>query len=241
MIVVAFIAILIIIGLFAYYRQLARGRDGRRKADLATWQNLLEDYVNDEVCYPEGLICGVVQPGTTLSGYVTEVPCDPINNTQFNYLFTYETGAGCRKWYKIYSKLENESDPIIARVGCEGGCGPSNNYNYWVGSANVADVNPLPGEFWPDIPGGPEPTPSPPPGETPSPLPTPSPSPSGSPFPNGSPPPVLPPSEVCMSDGEPVCLFAGCGPGECCGSCCDYNEYRCDKEINKCVYDPLCE
>ena len=152
MIVVAIIGVFLVIALWAYRLQLLKGRDARRKADLATWQNLLEDYANDSVCYPEGMIaCGSTQ-GEFFEGYLSDIPCDPINNIHYNYMYTFDEGSGCNKWYKIYTKLENENDPIIAKVGCEGGCGPGGNYNYWVGSSNVTEVAQLPGEFWVYIP-----------------------------------------------------------------------------------------
>jgi type II secretory pathway pseudopilin PulG len=244
-IIVAILMVLLTVCLVFFYQQLAKGRDGKRKADLAQWQNVLEDYINDAVCYPEGLVCGVIREDSVLKGYITEIPCDPVDNSQYNYLFTYSVGEDCNKWYKIYTKLENEGDPVIAQVGCGNGCGPERHYNYWVGSANVTEVAPLPNEFWPDIPGEPEnggvpsPIPSEPP---PTSLPSPTPSPTASPEPLPSiPPEAIPPSSTCLSDGEPTCLFHGCGPGECCGSCCDYNTYTCDEEINMCVPDPLCE
>lgn len=256
MIVVAIIGIMILIGIWAYRLQLLKGRDARRKADLARWQRMLEDYINDSVCYPEGVICGPTI-GRSFESYLSEIPCDPINSTQYNYMYTYESGEGCNKWYKVYAKLENEKDHIITQVGCEGGCGPSNNYNYWVGSPNVTEVAQLPNEFWPDIPGAsppPDGAPSAPPGSTPSPSPggIPSPSPGGT-SPPGASPTVTPspspdgpfPSEtdpICKNDGIPVCIW------DVCKTCCpDYAPYYCDQggtpedpSDDKCIYNPSC-
>lgn len=246
MIVVAIILILLLIGIWAYRLQLLKGRDARRKANLAEWQRMLEDYINDSVCYPEGVVCGSTT-GKSFEGYLSEIPCDPLDNTNYNYMYTYVVGPGCNKWYKIYTKLENENDPIIGQMDCEGGCGPSDNYNYWIGSPNVTEVAQLPGEFWPDIPGVPEPSPSEPsqPGPSPSELPTPSPSalPGPSPSAGGPLPPITDPQN-CFNDGDPICLF-NCTSDEptypnCCGSCCGPGGYRCDKEINKCILDPVC-
>lgn len=241
MIVVAIIGMMVLIGIWAYRLQLLKGRDARRKANLAQWQKLLEDYINDNICYPEGLICGPTLT-TALEGYLSEIPCDPINSLNYNYMYTYEMGQGCNKWYKIYTKLENEKDPIIAKVGCKGGCGPSNNYNYWVGSPNVTEVARLPNEFWPSIPGAPES-----PGETTGPGSSIGPSAPPGPIPSPSPGEPSPPQTDpvnCFNQGSPVCLFE-CAPGQpnfpaCCGSCCLNNSYRCDKSLNKCILDPGC-
>lgn len=150
--VVVIIAILILIGIWAYRQQLAKGRDGLRKADLAKMQRVLEDYLNDHSCYPDSfLTCGSTA-GTEFEGYIAEIPCDPVNSPYYHYLYTYNTVTECPKWYKIYTKLENESDEVILQVGCEGGCGPSDNYSYWAASPNVTEVDQLENEYWPDIP-----------------------------------------------------------------------------------------
>ncbi|HUV43043.1 MAG TPA: prepilin-type N-terminal cleavage/methylation domain-containing protein [Patescibacteria group bacterium] len=244
MIVVAIIAIFLLIALWAYRLQLLKGRDARRKADLATWQNLLEDYANDSVCYPEGMVvCGPTQ-GEFFEGYLSEIPCDPLNNVYYNYMYTFEEGSGCNKWYKIYTKLENENDPIIAKVGCDsnvdcpsGGCGPGCNYNYWVSSPNVTEVARLPGEFWVYIPGE-----EPPPGETP-----PGEEPSEEPPPGEFPPEIpLEAIPTCKTvEGTPWCWK------EICRSCCPdtYSPYYyfCDKgdspgpEDDKCILDLACK
>jgi len=141
LIVTTIIALFILVAIFAYQLQLAKGRDARRKADLDKLQNVLEDYLNDEVCYPEpgeiltdGKICK-----KPFAPYLSSLPCDPINNIYYNYFYSYDSTKTCKGWYKIYTKLENTKDPIIAKVGCggsdecpSGGCGPSCNYNYWV-------------------------------------------------------------------------------------------------------------
>lgn len=249
MIVVAIIGMMVLIGIWAYRLQLLKGRDARRKANLAQWQKMLEDYINDNVCYPEGVVCGSTS-GTSFEGYLSELPCDPLNNVNYNYMYTYETGAGCNKWHKIYTKLENEKDPIIAQVGCKsnsscpnGGCGPSCNYNYWIGSPNVTEVAQLPNEFWPDIPGSPGG-----PGASQETSP-----PSGSASITPSQPPLPSASAPIPLETDPICkiLFiiphcnVNCVPGEpnypgCCGACCASNDYRCDASLNKCIYDPVC-
>ncbi len=250
MIVVAIIAVLILVGILAYQQSLLKGRDAKRKSDLAKWQRMLEDYINDSVCYPEGMACGSTA-GKSFEGYLSEIPCDPINNIQYNYLYTYEEGSGCNKYFKVFARLESEKDPIITQLGCDsseecpsGGCGPECHYNYWVGSPNVTEFAQLPDEFWPDIPdgnGGNGGLPTPSPGTTPTPSPgtTPTPSLAPSPSPGGSPPPETEP--ICLDDGVPYCIW------DVCGSCCPSPNYLCDTGgtpedpyDDRCVLDPEC-
>lgn len=144
LIVLTFLSVLILAFIFTSRQQLAKGRDGKRKADLNKSQKILEDYLNDNGCYPD-------------SFEDVEEPTDPLNNTFYNYFYSYDSGEPCKSWYKIYAKLENENDPIIEEVGCADGCGPSANYKYWVSSPNMADVSQQLGEdWWPPI--GPTPT-----------------------------------------------------------------------------------
>jgi len=178
LIVVATIGILGAMAIFAARLQIAKGRDGRRKADLAKIQKALEDYLNDEGCYPTTL--------DALAGYISEVPKDPINNTYYNYFYSYNGWEACKSWYKIYAKLENTKDPIIKKVGCVTGCGPSRNYNYWVASPNMNKVEQIVDaeNWWPTISGV-----TPPPSVTTSPIPTLTPTPTLS----LSPTPTFPP------------------------------------------------
>lgn len=173
LVVLAILSILILAGVSTYRTQLAKGRDGKRKADLNKIQKALEDYMNDEDCYPSDFSCSA-----SFTPYLKQVPCDPINNDNFNYFYSYDDGTTCKKWYKIYTKLENINDPIIAKVGCAPpvGCGPSGNYNYWVSSPNMNQVAQLsPGElWWPEIGGETqeqvEATPTPVPASSPTPT-----------------------------------------------------------------------
>ena len=197
MIVVTILAVLILIGIWAYHKQIVKGRDAKRKTDLDKLQNVMEDYLSDAVCYPDELY------GTELIGYVSEVPRDPINNIFYNYFYSYDENLGCKPWYKIYTKLENEKDPIIEEFGCGpnaecpgGGCGPSCNYNYWVASTNIAEPTQItPAENWwgsvgiptPTPPGGPTVTPTPTGTPTATPTPTGMPTSTPTPTPDGCP------------------------------------------------------
>lgn len=129
LVVLAILAILIVLVLFSFrpQLQLAKGRDARRKADLSLLKNKLDDYYNDRGRYPTSLDC----KKDSLSPYLSSIPRDPRGDC-----YTYEVDT-TGQWYKIYAKLDNISDPIIASLGCQNGCGPLGN-NYGVSSSNVS-------------------------------------------------------------------------------------------------------
>lgn len=137
LIVVVVLGILMSVILVAFKpsTQLAKARDAKRKGDLQKLKNPMEDYYNDNKCYPtEGAMnCKLPgnNPGSGLQPYWSKVPCDPNTNTPYVYI-----SPNCNTYY-IYTKLENASDVDIAEVGCSLGCGPGYQYNYGVSSSNV--------------------------------------------------------------------------------------------------------
>lgn len=133
LIVVGIIAALATIALvFMGNTQIFKGRDARRKGDIKKIQVALEEYSNDNDCYPQAseVVCG----GDGLSPYMDKIACDP--QTQESYLYEPQTGA-CPAWYRIYGNLENKNDTIIEKLGCQTGCGPGGAYNYWAASPNA--------------------------------------------------------------------------------------------------------
>lgn len=131
LIVIAIVAMLITIGLWAYRFQLLKGRDARRKADLNKLGKVFEDYYNDYNCYPE-------RPDQLVPDYLSEFPDDPVTREPYEF-----STDGCGA-YRVYAKLDWEQDPAIAEAGCESGCGPGGGttggtcaYNYGVCSSNV--------------------------------------------------------------------------------------------------------
>lgn len=149
LIATAIIGILSIMAFWGFKYQLAKARDAQRKNDLEKMQKALEDYMNDKGCYPNP---DEIRCGATFTPYLKTIPCDPLNNSWYNYFYSYDDRETCKSWYKIYVKLENNKDPIIEKVGCGQGCGPSGNYNYWVSSPNMNEVAQTPGEdWWPPI------------------------------------------------------------------------------------------
>lgn len=219
--VVAILAILITMSIFTFMTQLTKGRDARRKADLEKMKTVLEDYLNDSSCYPADLPFG-----GDFTPYLSQLPADPLDNTYYNYFYSYDGSPGvvCKSWYKIYAKLENTADPIIIKVGCRestecplGGCGPSCNYNYWVSSPNMNKVNQiLPAEnWWTAIPTS-WPTSPPLPTNTPPIVSTPTPTsiPAG---PTSTPPPAGGPTSTPAPTPTPGGFFGfyGCKEGDC--------------------------
>jgi len=154
LIVVAIVAILILLVMWAFYLQAMKGRDAKRKADLTKVQKILEDYYNDNDCYPDTLACN-----NALLPYLSSVPCDPINDGQNHiYFYSVSSQATCKRWYKIFTTLEYQKDPIIKKIGCTfATCG---NFNYVVASANVETLVQQPGEVPPTGGGGASPTPT---------------------------------------------------------------------------------
>jgi len=225
LIVIAVVGILAAMALFAARLQIAKGRDARRKADLAKIQKALEDYMNDEGCYPDSLNLRVC--GQDFKPYLSSLPCDPINNNLFNYFYSYNNQEPCKSWYKIYARLEYTKDPVIQKVGCgvggaagcpNGGCGPGCNYNYWVASPNMNKVEQIVGaeDWWPEIS---EVTPPPTVTATPIPTLTPTPTLSLTPTPTPTfPPGVTPTSTPTVSPtptSPPKGNFYGCFSGVC--------------------------
>ncbi len=110
--------------------QVARSRDARRKADLERIKISFEDYYNDEGCYPPPEVLADCR-GSSFQPYLAIIPCDPLSGEP--YLYIPLEGQAC-KGYRVYAKLEDLTDPVIAELGCEGelGCGVGGGYNYGI-------------------------------------------------------------------------------------------------------------
>ncbi len=189
LIVVTIVGMLTLLAIWAFHLQIMKGRDAKRKADLAKLQTTLEDYLNDNDCYPASLECN-----QDFLPYLSAVPCDPVNSRENIYYYSVSQEGVCKRWYKIFTTLENKKDPIIEKIGCTPStCGP---FNYLVASANVEILVQQLGEIYPPAPSGvPLPTPtSPPSGLTPTPTPTQGPTPTATPTPTGGPTPTSTPT-----------------------------------------------
>lgn len=120
--VVVAILLLVLIAVFRVFRvDVNRGRDAERKSDLRDIKLAFEDYYNDHGAYPpEAYLANC--DGDALRPYLRLVPCDP--NTGEPYLYIPYPGGGDNSGgYRVLSILTDHSDPIIAQLGCENGCG----------------------------------------------------------------------------------------------------------------------
>lgn len=140
LIVTAVAGILLFMLIFTTFKQVSKGRDGRRKADLDKIKIAFEDYFNDNNCYPQpeqwlAMECG----GDEFKPYLDSIPCDPLSKS--HYLYLPAEGGVC-KGYRVLVKLENSNDPAIATVGClsETGCGYPDDASYNYGIAQGVPV-----------------------------------------------------------------------------------------------------
>jgi Tfp pilus assembly protein PilE len=140
-IIVAIIALLSVLFLFVYQKQLAKARDAQRKDDLERLKVAFEDYYNDNGCYPPPEVMMDCNQDS-LAPYINEIPCDPKTGEFYKFFSLY--GNTCRG-YKILTNLEIEDDPGIERIGCDFdlGCGweghPEYNYGIVMGDGMLSD------------------------------------------------------------------------------------------------------
>lgn len=131
LVVVAIIAILIALIASSFIRQIAKGNDSKRKADLNRIKISLEEFEKDHNCYPDPYTmttCGS-DVNIAVHPYLSNVPCDPISKTAY----FYETdGLTCPRWFRIYTTLQNTKDTqLVPNIG------PGNIYSYYVSSDNA--------------------------------------------------------------------------------------------------------
>jgi len=152
LVVVTIIAILAMIVMMNYQRQIARANDTKRKADLERLKNAFEDYYNDNFCYPDQESmntqsnCG----SAFLSPYIEKMPCDPITKDPYLYMPLNDAAGDMCGGYRLLTTLEDWSDTAITTAGCSNnpdyGCGFSSpRYNYGIamgGSIALPGFNP---------------------------------------------------------------------------------------------------
>lgn len=126
LVIVAIIALLAILGIGVYLRQVAKGNDSRRKGEMKRITVAVEEYEKDNNCYPKVIVCGD-SPDQEIYPYLHNIPCDPVTHQSY----AYEPGppASCPSWYRVYSKLQNLGDTQIV-----GAIGPGSAYNFYMGS-----------------------------------------------------------------------------------------------------------
>ncbi len=172
LVIVGILAVLVVAFfiLFNPMQQIGKSWDSKRKKELDTLRKVLEDYYNDKNCYPKATeicydattnspnpridsngkqacschICGKQTPQKSLSPYINAIACDP-QYPQKKYLYDFDcTNNGqCPQWFRIYTELSNSTDPAIAEVGCQAGCGPQTSliYNFGYPSTNIGLEN----------------------------------------------------------------------------------------------------
>ncbi len=139
--------------------QIEKSWDSKKKHELKTMQQSFEDFYNDKNCYPKPTevcynstqplgdgtstcnICGNNSGSPDFSPYLNTLPCDPQSPAK-EYLYQVND-QDCPSWYRIYTKLNNSSDPAITEAGCENGCGTAGStpadysYSYGLSSPNT--------------------------------------------------------------------------------------------------------
>jgi len=126
LIVIAIIMLLLVFIGLNFSGDIAKANDAKRKNDLYTLHNAIEEYNTDHGAFPpENLVatCG----GAGLQPYIKQVPCDPAKNLPYGYFISPSTGG-----YRVCAILQDTTDPAIAAMSCSGpeGCGVSGGYNY---------------------------------------------------------------------------------------------------------------
>lgn len=159
LITVSVVGLLAVLVMGNYLLQLRKGRDGERKAHMDRMRVAFEEYMGDKDCYP-------TQVSDLVPSYLKQVPLDPASDSTLLYDID-TTNPTCPRWYRLFSKLENEADPDKAKLGCQYGCGPTASFlsfDYYVASPNA----PKPVFASAPVGGGGG---GPPPGSTPTPTP----------------------------------------------------------------------
>ncbi len=130
LIVVAILTILMIMALTMLPKQMQKARDATRKSDLQKIKRAFEHYYNDNGCYPASDVlenCGGKSPVKhSLSPYLQDIPCDPSDGSYYLYApYDKQGGSNTCDGYRVWTKLEEDDDPEISNLNCDGsyGCG----------------------------------------------------------------------------------------------------------------------
>lgn len=143
LIAITIIAILIGVGTVSWTKSQEKARDGKRKSDLKTIQQALEDYFRVNLYYPAAPAtstwCKVINSSTTpaakdalVPAYLQQLPTDPSAGNQSDTSGDYLYKKLDRNKYELYAKLESQTDPD--RTGPDSPCAGYSGYNYKVTS-----------------------------------------------------------------------------------------------------------
>lgn len=143
LIVVAIIALLLILSFVVYSSQIQKARDAKSKSNIERIQIALEEFEKDNNCYPAGIpACGINDPEGSFGNYLSKIPCTPNTDNEGYFYYADPDGEVCRSWYWMFTVLEYEDDPEIENIGCQNGCGPTDDeealtFNYYESSPNA--------------------------------------------------------------------------------------------------------
>ncbi len=216
-IVMTIVVVLATTFLMNYLAQIRKANDGRRRRDLYELQRAMEDYYNDNGCYPQGEDLLKLQhcDSHDFRPWLNSVPCDPRSHQPYKIIVEDDS---CPSWFSIYTNLFYPRKGDYCHQGCQ-----IDGRRYTLG---VASPNITPPEQVGSAIGSPAPSVTPSPT---SPLveltPTPTPAPTS---PSGCYP------ATCGEEGSRYCL-----PNTC-STCCPGVEYRCNSEGTECCYDVSC-
>jgi len=151
LIVVTLIAIMVLLAMVNWQRQIIRGYDAKRKTDLSKIRQVFEDYYNDKNCYPskddwDTYNCATQTGADVIQKYIKPIPCDPQTNIKYLYLPLPIGGTQDCSGYHLLAALGNTSDLDIIGSGCDPdpnkGCGfEPYSYNYGI-SVGAPVANP---------------------------------------------------------------------------------------------------
>jgi len=133
LIVFAIIGLLSIFSAIYGPAQLQKARDAVRKQQIDRIKGAIEEYYQDEDCYPQTIpnCKNSISNGNLV--LLDRIPCDPLNKLSYTYVPEI---AVCPKSYQLYANLEYLQDKIIDKIGCRNGCGPECQFNYGTASSN---------------------------------------------------------------------------------------------------------
>ena len=145
MIAFAIVAMILVTAYFVFYQQIFKAKDGRRKADLHGLTNILEDFFNNEGCYPRPTeICYDAEDDNDIPCYICgseedspdigyDLPCNP-DHPEKKYLYEVPSGS-CPQWYRIYTEMSDPDNVGFCKYGL---CGPDPyGFDYGVSSPNI--------------------------------------------------------------------------------------------------------
>ena len=137
MVAVSILAILILLVFSTFTRQIIKGNDAKRKANLDRIKIAVEEFEKDRNCYPLIVDCPT---DTGLDPYLKTIPCDPVTGEPYGY--DHEDVPSCPSWFRMYAGLQNTKDTSLLP-----GIGPEGAYNYYVSSPNAPVPTPAAGDF----------------------------------------------------------------------------------------------